>query len=190
MLLYQLDAWVLEGDIEKFLELNYDYIGAPIFKHNYNKDPEVIVGGGNGGVTLRKISSALNVLNNTNAYFSAKKYFNIIGNDYNIYKNPIKYIFKRYFSYFIYFNTNASLWPFALQEDVFWSVIIPDLFQKFNVPNLEIASKFSFDLYPSKVYNYSKCLPLFIHAWEKNNDGFFDDLHVNDSNELVIKVKN
>jgi hypothetical protein len=189
MLLYQLDAWVLEGEIEEFLELNYDYIGAPIFKHNSNIVPEVIDGGGNGGVTLRKISSALDVLHNTNMFFSAKKYFKKIGYDYNFKKNPIKYIFKKYLSYFIYFNTNSSLWPFALQEDVFWSVLVPDIYPKFKVPSLEIASKFSFDLYPSKVYNYCKCLPLFIHAWEKNNDGFFEELHLSDSNELIVKIK-
>lgn len=188
MLLYQLDAWVLEGEIEQFLELNYDYIGAPIFKHNYKKAPEVIVGGGNGGVTLRKISTALDVLN-SNVFFSAKKYFSKIGYDYNIYKHPIKYLFKKYFSYFVYFNTKGSLWPFAIQEDVFWSVVVPSIFDSFKVPDLKTSSQFSFDSYPTIVHKYSECLPLFFHAWEKNNDGFFEELYLNQDNDLVIKIK-
>ena len=60
ILIYQLDALVLTNELNKFCELNYDYIGAPwnkligtyIFKGNKYSVPV-----GNGGFSLRKVES-------------------------------------------------------------------------------------------------------------------------------------
>ena len=61
MLVYQLDAFVFSDRLSEFCALGYDYIGAPV----YRADPIWhFVGGrvGNGGLSLRKISSAIRML--------------------------------------------------------------------------------------------------------------------------------
>lgn len=53
MLIYQLDGWIFYNDIDKFCKMNYDYIGSPWKAEKYNV--------GNGGVSLRKISTFIDV---------------------------------------------------------------------------------------------------------------------------------
>lgn len=57
MLIYQLDAFVFSDRLEEFCDLGYDYIGAPINEGGWKKYHV-----GNGGLSLRKISSVLNLL--------------------------------------------------------------------------------------------------------------------------------
>ena len=57
MLIYQLDAFVFSDRLEEFCDLGYDYIGAPIAEGDW-MDYHV----GNGGLSLRKISSTIELL--------------------------------------------------------------------------------------------------------------------------------
>lgn len=61
MLIYQLDAFVFVDKLQDFCELGYDYIGAPIA---FYQPIWHAIGArvGNGGLSLRKISSARRVL--------------------------------------------------------------------------------------------------------------------------------
>lgn len=58
MLIYQLDAFVFSNRLQEFCDLGFDYIGAPLpyLKTKYN------VRIGNGGFSLRKISSCISVV--------------------------------------------------------------------------------------------------------------------------------
>lgn len=56
MLIYQLDAWVFSDRLEEFMNLGYDYIGAP---HCSWENGYPIVG--NGGLSLRKIQAFADV---------------------------------------------------------------------------------------------------------------------------------
>ena len=62
MLLYQTDAFVFSDKLAEFCALDYDYIGAPV---PMTGPVWHFIGGrvGNGGFSLRKISSALRMLN-------------------------------------------------------------------------------------------------------------------------------
>ena len=57
MLVYQLDSIIYYDNLEYFMSLNYDFIGAP---HN---SPYRMCG--NGGFSLRKVKSMINILRNT-----------------------------------------------------------------------------------------------------------------------------
>ncbi len=70
MLIYQLDAWVFEDKLMEWVNKNYDYIGAPwieIPPANPNKKPILDLRFlfknkvGNGGFSLRKISTHLSI---------------------------------------------------------------------------------------------------------------------------------
>lgn len=58
MLIHQLDAFVFEDKLTDFAGLGYDYIGAPLCNDTYWKKYHV----GNGGLSLRKVSSCIEML--------------------------------------------------------------------------------------------------------------------------------
>ena len=60
MLLYQMDAFVFSDRLHEFCQLGYDYIGAPV--HRIYGWPYNLSTVGNGGFSLRKISSCIDVL--------------------------------------------------------------------------------------------------------------------------------
>lgn len=61
MLIYQLDAFVFKDELMEFCDLGYDYIGAPI-PRNASDWKKINARVGNGGLSLRKISSSRNVV--------------------------------------------------------------------------------------------------------------------------------
>lgn len=68
MLLYQMDAFVFADRLHEFCQLGYDYIGAPV--HRMYGWPYNLSTVGNGGFSLRKISSCIKVLKRKNEIYS------------------------------------------------------------------------------------------------------------------------
>lgn len=64
ILIYQLDAYVFSDRFMEFCSLGYDYIGAPWIEGKFDIEHEEngMVYVGNGGFSLRKVSSCLSVL--------------------------------------------------------------------------------------------------------------------------------
>ena len=64
MLIYQLDAYVFSDSLDYWRAKNYDYIGAPWFENFSSSDDEakLLNIAGNGGFSLRKIDSFINLL--------------------------------------------------------------------------------------------------------------------------------
>ena len=61
MLVYQLDCWIFSDNLEYFISLDYDYIGAPWFELDPEKKNMEPTKCGNGGFSLRKIDKFLEV---------------------------------------------------------------------------------------------------------------------------------
>ncbi len=70
MLLYQLDAFVFMDRLQDFCAMGYDYIGSPMPRGGDWHDCQCSVG--NGGFSLRKISSAIRVLEQREYVFSKR----------------------------------------------------------------------------------------------------------------------
>lgn len=64
MLVYQLDCWVFADNLEYFMSLDYDYIGAPWFEIDQEKKTATPTKCGNGGFSLRKIDKFIEVCRN------------------------------------------------------------------------------------------------------------------------------
>lgn len=65
LLIYQLDALVFSDRLLEFCDMGYDYIGAPWLRGKFNEHSEQgICYVGNGGFSLRKVSSFIRVLEN------------------------------------------------------------------------------------------------------------------------------
>lgn len=53
LMIYQLDGWIFKNDLQKFIELDYDYYGSPWKLGSFGFNDDTV---GNGGVSLRKVS--------------------------------------------------------------------------------------------------------------------------------------
>ena len=61
MLVYQLDCWVFDDNLEYLMSLGYDYIGAPWFRFDTEKGTAEMTCCGNGGFSLRNIDKFIEV---------------------------------------------------------------------------------------------------------------------------------
>lgn len=153
ILIYQLDAFVFRDELEHWCNQGYDYVGAPWM--NIDKDePEDINSWvvGNGGLSLRKISYCLKVLNwkgpvLTYRYYRKWKYLPyILG-----WKNNINYFRKS--------NMN---------EDALFSGFLSPSYLNPYLPSPQEAACFAFERFPSYLYKICQNhLPFGCHAFQK-----------------------
>jgi len=71
MLIYQLDGWIFENNLEYFLKQDYDYNGSPWETGSYGFRHKQV---GNGGVSLRRISKFIELCESLNKYDLESKY--------------------------------------------------------------------------------------------------------------------
>lgn len=176
ILIYQLDAWVFRDELEYWCRQDYDFIGAPWF-YDYAKatNNSEIKGIGNGGFSLRKVSTAIRIL-------SSFKRIEPLRNLWN--SNSIKAIniaekitiYKNFILALCYFKNNTFhlFNDFEWNEDFFWSSKADKLFKWYKIPSSEIAMYFSFEVKPEQLYTLTnKQLPMGCHAFEKYNPEFW-----------------
>lgn len=60
LMIYQLDCWIFRDHLDHFIEMGYDYYGAPFLVYRYKNIiyNELV---GNGGFSLRKISEMIRI---------------------------------------------------------------------------------------------------------------------------------
>ncbi len=152
ILIYQLDAWLFNDQINMWCEKGYDYVGAPWLETNVKSwvylfplkfrliykflnlfQPMKIVG--NGGFSLRKVSSCI--------------------------------------SFLVKNESLAKKWE--CYEDLFWSYATI-LDKNFSIPEYKEALAFSFEIEPMLAYKLNqKKLPMGCHAWEKYDPIFWNN---------------
>lgn len=136
MLIYQLDAFVFSDRLLYFCELGYDYIGAPCPPTCWCGLPFNV---GNGGLSLRKISSFIEITGNINYILNQFYYeFNDQFDD-NIYK----------------------------LEDCFFSYCGYKKDLSFCTPSIEKAFEFSIEFNINGIYEkLDEGLPSGCHRWD------------------------
>ncbi|MEM5831266.1 MAG: DUF5672 family protein [Candidatus Aenigmatarchaeota archaeon] len=163
ILIYQTDCLIFNNQLDYWLKKGYDYIGAPWFvkdkKNNYQ-----FIGVGNGGFSLRKVSSFIKVLNNYKNFRIKLKIF-------------LKNIFPslRILLYKLCINRDYPKYHLGCRnEDVFWSFAAKQIVPSFRVASYSDALKFSFEKYPSFCFKENKNkLPLGCHGFQKYERKFW-----------------
>lgn len=168
MLLHHTDAYVFSDQLDYWCSQDLDYIGAPWFEGK--KDPVLplrFAGVGNGGFSLRRISSFLRVTANKPfiiKYFLSYRLHNFLhGHHYQIARRylGIDYLVS-------YLRSNIGY------EDEFWGLIVPKFFKWFRVAKPEQALKFSFEVMPDVLLQLNNNeLPFGCHAWERYDPAFW-----------------
>ena len=178
MLICQLDVWIFEDQVDYWCGKGYDYIGAPLF-HAYTKEryTKKILGIGNGGFSLRKISHCLKITRH-NRSLPLVKPIEIIRFYWNLGKytedftlHPIRrlgiiptVILKSFgigntLDYYISHHANEDL-IFGKWSNHSWGL-------HSHLPSIEEASRFAFEVHPSMLYQKTGKLPFGCHAFLK-----------------------
>jgi hypothetical protein len=191
ILFYELDAWVFHDELDFWIKSDFDYIGAPwltVTQHNN----VVFKGVGNGGFSLRNVSKHLKLIRSLRLISCLKNFEKF--NDFGI----IPQLFKLLYLTINSIKTESDLENnFTGQEDIFWTQDLPKIlidfnskskilkflykiliFKEFKVADFNSAYKFSFEMYPEKLYELNdNKLPFGCHAWQKYNPEFWE-LHI------------
>ena len=164
MYIYQLDCYIFEDHLKDWCDFGYDYIGAPILATNAgwntvnsrtNKWEPVV---GNGGFSLRKISTFLDL---TNPEGEFRKYYNITD------ELTSKVVYEdKYFCNDLYrfYDLELPNWLYASRFS--WDMNV-DLYKKYF--NIEY-------------------LPMAVHAWPKNIRYWQDKIEEikNDKGNIIV----
>lgn len=167
ILTYQLDAWVFKDDLNEWCSKNYDYIGAPW----YTDKGQIRKSAGNGGFSLRKISTFQNLFTGKfEKYFFSKLYFFLR-------ELKISFSLKDLDIFFNIIKSHFSLKKYIINSNEFEDGLFYRSFSsisKTKVANSSVASFFSFERFPEDLYirtNYT--LPFGCHAYLKHNPEFW-----------------
>jgi hypothetical protein len=176
ILFHEPDAYVFKDELDYWMEKDFDYIGAPWFD-NFDQAHESakIIGVGNSGLSLRKVKSHLKA---TKSFSYIKKTKDIIKKNNQIFNYSFGGKLFGFWSLIKQLtftnNTHHCFNNYNGQEDFFWGVYVPNNFKWFKVAPIEDAIKFSFEIYPNKLFKMNnEQLPFGCHAWEKYNYDFW-----------------
>ena len=175
LLFYELDAWVFKDELAYWCNKNYDYNGAVWFDGWENASCESkMIGIGNGGFSLRKVSTSLLILKRINTIKIIRNFW---------YKSFFLRVIK--FNYFILpfskllkikntIHLNDALFNVGINEDYFWTQIGAKVFSDFKLAPLDDAFKFSFEVNASLLFKKNNNqLPFGCHAWQRYEPDFW-----------------
>jgi hypothetical protein len=175
ILIYQTDAYVFEDQLLYWCSLPFDYIGAPWFEEkNGISNPDKFIGVGNGGFSLRNVSSFLGVLGSKAPFYSlGQLYF-----EYRRYSPFMKMLRfpELLFRSLTGWKNNGEFFAerYKLHEDIFWGIVVRDSKYAFRLPPASVAWKFSFEVMPALLFRKNEeKLPFGCHAWQKYESEFW-----------------
>jgi hypothetical protein len=167
LLTYELDAFVFKNELIEWCNKGYDYIGAPWFDGYHNAgESSRIVGVGNSGFSLRKISTMKKIIRGI-VYEpkAAKKRVTYL-------KFILKYPFRILLNQF---GENHTLQKnYNNHEDYFITEIATKKYSKIRIAPESDAIKFSFEVNPGILYKMNgNNLPMGCHAWWRYDFDFW-----------------
>lgn len=174
VLFYELDAWVFTDELDFWCKKDYDYIGAPWFAGYGDGNSLEMIGVGNGGFSLRKISSAIKVLKRLQQLKKSRIFWYRSRLQSFIPFDKVLGVLKENL-HLIDLNLLQNLmFSFQGNEDIFWTQFVAKAFKDFNVAPPEDALRFSFEVNPAYLFDKNnQNLPFGCHAWEKYEPEFW-----------------
>jgi hypothetical protein len=178
ILIHQLDCLVFRDELSKWSAKGFSYIAPPWFGKFWH-DPKLgLWRVGNGGFSLRKVSSALSILGikvpagtmRAAGEQAAKSYVDTDNpsNHYRSLLEPTSSVHAHLIT------VEEDLREYPLNEDLFWSFEAPLLDAEFKIPSAKEALPFAFEKAPRWCYrkNWWR-LPMGCHAWVKEDRAFW-----------------
>jgi Protein of unknown function (DUF5672) len=175
ILIYQLDAFVFSDQLKYWCDMDYDYLGAPWFeKFSSLENDGTFIGVGNGGYSLRKISSHLKVLNTFSFVKSSRENLTHRFNPKNSFGRHIRNAAGFIMDHTIRNNTHRFFNNYMGHEDQFWGLSVAKKMKWYRVPDFKMATAFAFEMQPHRLFALNdRQLPFGCHAWWKYDLDFW-----------------
>jgi hypothetical protein len=171
ILVYQTDAFVFRDELSEWCAKGYEYIGAPWFtRYGTHEKGNRLYKVGNGGVSLRKVSSFLDRFDKRMPFSVFPFYVKNIRK-----KGFVAMCFKTLWLGFLLIFTSRTV-EYYLQhhtdrripEDCFWADGLSYTSLAFTTPDVITAAHFCMEKSPSYLYQLiGNKLPFACHAYEK-----------------------
>tara|TARA_B100000035_G_scaffold243560_1_gene212056 strand:+ start:2834 stop:3625 length:792 start_codon:yes stop_codon:yes gene_type:complete len=165
----QTDCWVFEDKLDYFTNLGFDYIGAPWMEGGFDGYPkEKLWKTGNGGFSLRKVSTFITILEQIG--YSQKGKLPVFKTD----QKSLKSIIKN-------FGIRNNLKHYTKEvpgEDIFWCMYVTKIFKpfEFKIADPVTAAHYAFEVLPQFLFDKitNGKLPMGSHNWMNNNPEFWN----------------
>lgn len=199
ILFYEPDVFVFKNELEYWCDQNIDYIGAPWFEDWHKSTSESnLIGVGNGGFSLRNVSNVLNQLKLLKRLRIIYKYEN-----YD-WKGLILHM-HRLFADILRYKCTEPVYELSNgQEDFFWCIDMPVLYEKYidnnsfvaklfklspiqklKIADITTAMRFSMECQPARLFEMNNNnLPFGCHAWPKYDIEFWKPFIISAGYEL------
>jgi len=170
ILFYEPDSFVFSDELIFWCNQGLDYIGAPWFDGLAQPKSQTIIGAGNGGFSLRKVSTHLRIAR----LFQRRR---VLFQGYRRHKlDKLRYVW----SVGLHLAGLTSSRPcyiscaYAGHEDLFWCQQVPRSHPEFKLATPEQALSFSFETQPRLLFEMNgRRLPFGCHAWFKYDLAFW-----------------
>jgi hypothetical protein len=181
ILIAQLDCLIFSGNLDEWMSQGWDYLAAPWFKGFSEDCTSGLWRVGNGGLSLRRVSSHLRVLRQKlvkgtiyprfgNSYWKESRTWGYAG----LYRKlgwMAGLFTSRQRS-----TVEEELDFYPYNEDVFWSIEAQKFDSSFTVATAKEALPFAFEVDPRWCYELNgRKLPFGCHAWGRYDRGFWED---------------
>lgn len=170
ILVYQLDSLVFSDALIRWCEAGYDYVGAPWLTDPANPE-RGFSRVGNGGLSLRRVSSALEVLESARPVALWRDFFSASLPDVGSlhWRKRLRVLREA--------RRGAGWYAghYSLNEDRFWSDRAALFDPGFRVAPPAVALEFAFERAPRFCYaRNGNRLPFGCHAWSRWDRGFWE----------------
>jgi hypothetical protein len=186
ILIYQLDCLVFASNLDEWCRKGWDYVGAPWLKNMANPE-EGFSAVGNGGLSLRRVRSALAVFRSKTKVPDEHLRRPPPGRLRSIYdrinpSSPLRRFIRKTKTVF-HFQSYKNNVPLRAQqvadrnyhEDYFWSYEARRYAEDFRIPEPVEALPFSFETAPRYCLTAnSGRMPFGCHAWTKYDRTFWE----------------
>lgn len=183
ILIHHLDALTLSNDLDRWCAAGWDYIGAPWLPCDdtpWVKEPHV----GNGGFTLMKVASALEVLHNRHHLEPHSYVADLVIRNGDLLRPlfrtatrlaepagrpaPLQRVLQ-------FWERHEALALNGLNNDYFWSFDAVRYLPSFSVAPVAEGLRFAFEAAPRTCFELNhRQMPFGCHAWTKFDRAFWE----------------
>ena len=168
LLIVQPDALLLSEAWSGWLAMPHSYIGAPMFAGlEVPVEPLRLIGGGNGGLSLRHVGHCSAVLEHRGWLYPQLRRYERATLPHQPWRAELRSLRHHLLC------RVGRVEQLPLFEDLFWSYVAPQLSAAFTVAPPEQAMRFAFEAQPEWLWQRTGQLPAGCHAYARYGASFW-----------------
>ena len=164
----QTDVYLFKDDFDNWTNEPWDYIGAPWFEDWGEGKSDRIIGAGNGGFSLRRVSQFIRLLESNEPRYP---FFRCA---LSVMRHPLS---RKNWTRITTQNTLHHSQIPPMNEDKWFGLHAPKAVKWFNVAPWQKAIQFAFDAQPQRLFKLNQQqVPTGVHAWQTHEPEFMGQL--------------